>query len=197
MPHSAAGKRIDPPVSVPSAAGVSPAATAAPDPLEEPPVKCPMFQGLRAGGQGKSKDGPPCANSCVASLPSSTPPASWSRATAAASCAGTVSVQHPGMARGADAGGAEDVLERERHPVEHAAPPAGPDLRLRRTRLRQGVLGGRQQESIELGIKRLHAVDERLRQLDRRHLPPLDEAGRLDHAKMVQVRGAWPKVIGT
>ena len=55
---------------------ISPAATAAPVPEEEPAVKCSGFHGLRAGGQGRSKDGPPMANSCVASLPSSTVPAS-------------------------------------------------------------------------------------------------------------------------
>ena len=59
MPQSAAGSRIEPPVSVPSAPGVSPAATAAPDPLEEPPVKWPVFHGLRAGGQARSNEGPP------------------------------------------------------------------------------------------------------------------------------------------
>src|ERR671924_403144 len=53
-PHKEAGPRIDPPVSDPSAIGTSPAATAAPEPLEEPPVKWARFQGFRAGGQGRS-----------------------------------------------------------------------------------------------------------------------------------------------
>ena len=34
------------------------AATAAPVPLEEPPVKCSLDHGLRGGGKGKSKLGP-------------------------------------------------------------------------------------------------------------------------------------------
>ena len=38
----------------------SPAASAAPEPLDEPPVKCARFHGLRAGGHGRSNDGPPC-----------------------------------------------------------------------------------------------------------------------------------------
>src|SRR3546814_16681106 len=53
----------------PSASGTRPAATAAPDPDEEPPVTCARFQGFRAGGQGRSNEGPACAISCVASLP--------------------------------------------------------------------------------------------------------------------------------
>ena len=75
-PQSEAGPRIEPPVSEPSAIGTMPAATAAPEPEEEPPVKCVRFHGLRAGGHGRSNDGPACAISCVASLPSSTAPAS-------------------------------------------------------------------------------------------------------------------------
>src|SRR6266550_1348101 len=93
MPHSAAGPRIEPPVSELSAAGTNPAATAAPEPLDEPPVKCSRFHGLRAGGQGRSNDGPPCANSWVASLPVSTAPASYSLRTVVASAEGTVSRQ--------------------------------------------------------------------------------------------------------
>jgi hypothetical protein len=38
MQHQAAGKRIDPPVSLPVAPAQSPAATATPDPLDDPPV---------------------------------------------------------------------------------------------------------------------------------------------------------------
>src|SRR5947207_11441229 len=89
MPHRAAGPRIEPPVSEPSAPGTNPAATAAPAPLDEPPVKWSRFHGLRAGGQGRSKDGPPCANSWVASLPSSTAPAWYSFETVVASSVGT------------------------------------------------------------------------------------------------------------
>ncbi len=66
------------------------AATAVPEPDDEPPVTCSGFHGLRAGGNGRSKLGPPMANSCVASLPSSTPPASRNRAAATLSSVGTL-----------------------------------------------------------------------------------------------------------
>ena len=58
MPQNDAGPRIEPPVSEPSEAGTRPAASAAPEPLDEPPVKCSRFHGLRAGGHGRSNDGP-------------------------------------------------------------------------------------------------------------------------------------------
>ena len=46
MPQQAAGSRIDPPVSVPSAPRKKPAATPAPEPLDDPPAQCPARQGL-------------------------------------------------------------------------------------------------------------------------------------------------------
>src|ERR1019366_8656115 len=92
-PKSGAGPRIDPRVSDPREAGISPAASAAPEPLDEPPVKCSRRHGLRAGGHGRSNDGPPCANSCVCSLPSSTAPASYSMRAAEASEAGMLLLQ--------------------------------------------------------------------------------------------------------
>jgi hypothetical protein len=60
-------------------------------PLLEPAVKCAVFQGLRAGGKGRSNDGPPSANSCVVVLPISTVPASASFAAQAASVSGVLS----------------------------------------------------------------------------------------------------------
>ncbi len=47
VPHTAAGTRTDPPVSVPIEIGVIPAATAAPEPPEEPPAEVSVSQGLR------------------------------------------------------------------------------------------------------------------------------------------------------
>src|SRR5687767_13163837 len=91
MPQCDAGLRIEPPVSEPMAAGTKPAAVAAPEPLDEPPVKCSRFQGLRAGGHGRSKHGPPVANSCVDSLPMKTPPAARNFCVTTASAAATLS----------------------------------------------------------------------------------------------------------
>src|SRR5215471_18760013 len=92
MPHIEAGLRTEPPVSVPSAAGTNPAARATPEPLDEPPGKCRPPQGLTAGGQGRSKEGPPMANSCVASLPIMIAPAALRRAHTNASLAATLSI---------------------------------------------------------------------------------------------------------
>src|SRR5258707_13276598 len=68
MPQNAAGPRIEPLVSEPRVSGTRPAATAAPEPLDEPPVKCAVFHGLRAGGDGKLYAGPPAGEFCGASV---------------------------------------------------------------------------------------------------------------------------------
>ena len=47
--------------------------------------------GVAGRGQGKSKDGPPMANSCVASLPTKIPPAAFSLAVVVASVSATLS----------------------------------------------------------------------------------------------------------
>ena len=91
MPQALAGLRTDPPVSVPNAPGNSPAHTPAPEPDDDPPGWCSGFHGLRAGGNGRSKLGPPMANSCVDSLPTMMAPAWRSRAITAASCFATLS----------------------------------------------------------------------------------------------------------
>src|SRR5215831_402795 len=87
--HMEAGLRTDPPVSVPRAAGSIPAASATPQPLEEPPGKWLPPHGFTAGGHGRSKEGPPMANSCVASFPIRMAPAELRRWVTVASLAAT------------------------------------------------------------------------------------------------------------
>src|ERR1700739_1018080 len=79
IPQALAGLRTLPPVSLPSAIGNSPAAKPEPEPEDEPPGWWSVFHGLRAGAHGRSKLGPPIANSCVESLPSTMAPAPRSR----------------------------------------------------------------------------------------------------------------------
>ena len=88
MPQCAAGPRIEPPVSDPSVPIARPEAIAAPDPLLEPPVTWSRFHGLQAWSN-RLVLGPPNANSCMASLPRLTAPASRSRTIAVLSSAGT------------------------------------------------------------------------------------------------------------
>ena len=90
-PQSAAGIRTDPAVSVPSAPGTSPPATAAPLPPLEPPQIRSVSHGFRAGPNAWLVVEAPQANSCVLSFPTTTAPAARSRATTVASAAATLS----------------------------------------------------------------------------------------------------------
>jgi len=89
-PHHEAGERTEPPVSSPSETAQSAAATATPEPADEPPVSCSVFQGLRGWPKGNSIV-PPSANSVRLSLPSRMPPAAVRRAITVASSSGTLS----------------------------------------------------------------------------------------------------------
>jgi hypothetical protein len=63
IPHSAAGWRIEPPVSVPIAHGARPAATAAAEPPELPPGTRERSQGLSTGPKAQFSVDEPIANS--------------------------------------------------------------------------------------------------------------------------------------
>src|SRR5450432_1008275 len=69
MPDSAAGWRIDPPVSVPVAAGTSRAATAAAEPPELPPATQVVFHGFLTGPKYEFSFDEPMANSSMLVLP--------------------------------------------------------------------------------------------------------------------------------
>src|SRR5690349_1221162 len=88
IPQNAAGNRIDPAVSVPSAAKHIPVATAAADPDEDPPVVLDSSQGFLTGPNWLMTPLPPYANSCKFNLPRKTAPASRSRCTTVASRSG-------------------------------------------------------------------------------------------------------------
>src|SRR5438045_4033507 len=79
QPQKLAGRTIEPITCVPSAAGTMPDATAAAEPLLDPPGVRSRSQGLRV------PRGWVAANSVVTVLPRITAPASRSAATAAAS----------------------------------------------------------------------------------------------------------------
>src|SRR5580704_4143817 len=87
-PEKAAGWRMDPPVSDPSAPAVIRAATATALPPDEPPGMRDVSHGLRVGKNALFSVDDPIANSSMLHLPGSTAPAARSRATTVASYGG-------------------------------------------------------------------------------------------------------------
>src|SRR2546429_1147059 len=88
MPQYAAGRRIEPPVSVPSAPRHCAAATATAEPPDDPPGTRSASQGLRVGPNAEFSVDEPMANSSRLVLPTTTAPASASRDTIVASYGG-------------------------------------------------------------------------------------------------------------
>src|SRR5574341_889333 len=78
-PHSDAGWRTEPPVSVPMAHTACPAATAAALPPLEPPGTMSSSHGLWTGPNAEFSLDEPMANSSQFVLPSRTEPSAWSR----------------------------------------------------------------------------------------------------------------------
>src|SRR3989442_3513375 len=90
-PQNVAGLRIDPDVSPPVATVSSPAASAAADPLLDPPGVRVKFHGFFASGNAPPSPALPNENSGSFILPTRTPPACFSFATTVASKSGTTS----------------------------------------------------------------------------------------------------------
>ena len=89
MLPNAAGTRPEPAVSVPSAISTIPAATAMPDPDDEPPGTCAALNTLRGVPYGLRTPTRPVANWSRLVLPTSSAPASSRRRTEGAVSAGT------------------------------------------------------------------------------------------------------------
>src|SRR5918995_4384463 len=87
-PHSAAGWRIEPPVSDPKASAANPAATAAAEPPDDPPGTRLVSSGLRVGPNAEFSVLDPIANSSRLVLPMMTAPAASSLVTIVASYGG-------------------------------------------------------------------------------------------------------------
>src|SRR4029079_3256052 len=88
-PQNDAGRRTEPPVSVPSAARQERAATAAAEPPDDPPGTRVPSHGFRVVPSAEFSVDEPIANSSQLSLPTITAPAARSFAVTVASYAGT------------------------------------------------------------------------------------------------------------
>src|SRR3990170_1128515 len=88
-PLSAAGCRIDPPVSVPIPNETCPAATATADPPEDPPGTRDGSHGLQTGPKAEFSFDEPIANSSRLVFPTITAPALSRRSTTVAEYGGT------------------------------------------------------------------------------------------------------------
>ncbi len=120
MPHSAAGWRMEPPVSVPSAHGARPAATAAALPPEEPPGTRARSHGLRTVPKPEFSLEEPIANSSWLVFASSVAPASAQAPDGGGGVRRQIPLEDARARLAGHALGAEQILDRERHAAQRS-----------------------------------------------------------------------------
>ena len=179
IPQSAAGQRIEPAVSVPIAAMQSPAATAAAEPDEDPPVMRCKSHGFFTGPNALTMPLPPNANSCRFSLPISTAPACFNWRTSTASCGGNPIAELIAGCRGKNAGGIEQVFQPNRNAVQRPSPSARHDFRFSLPRLLQRKLRRDGDESVQGRIQPLDARQAFASEFHRRKLAAFESVPRL------------------
>ena len=198
MPQKLAGLRIDPPVSVPIAPGTNPAATAAADPLLDPEVKCSRFQGLRGGGQGQIVRGLAVREFVCGELADKDAPGFVEPGHKGRIGRRNMVGENSGVCGCRDAGGVDDVLERERNPVHRAAISPGADLGFGRLRLTHRVFGRERDEGLDLRVDRIDPAEKRLDKFDRRQFLASNQPGpprRWSNGKVRRPVPASPSIL--
>ena len=139
MPHSAAGMRVEPPVSVPIAISHMPSATATAPPEVEPPGTRARSNGLPGVPKCGLAPTPENANSLMLVLATITAPAARSRCTTGASAVASSALlgQHARARARHLAGDVEQVLDADDRAVERAERLARPWRAHRRRRPRR------------------------------------------------------------
>ena len=197
MPTSAAGWRIEPPVSVPMDSGTWYAATADAEPPLLPPGTRPRSHGLAVGPQAENSVDEPMANSSMLVLPGSTAPA-------ARSCSAMWASYWPMWpSRIRLPAVAGSPLVRTRSLSATGMPVSG----ARSSRLRRAVVGrvglgaGSLRIDEDPGVQRaVRCLDGRevsVRQLARRELAAAQAVGHLVGEQAGQVGHRSPRIGGT
>ena len=141
IPANEAGIRIEPPPSVPTPIGASPAATAADAPPLEPPGVRSRRHGLRVAPKSRLWVAPSQPNVGVLVLPIMMAPAAFRRATIGASSVGTLSEKSrvPNVVR--------TPLVMTRSLTENGTPWSGPSVARRRPSARSAARAARRASS--------------------------------------------------
>ena len=171
MPQYDAGRVIEPPVCEPSAPRHMPVATAAAEPLDEPPGVRARFHGFRVTGGSK------LAYCVVTVLPRKIAPASRSDATTSASCRAMLLAHSFEPARGRPIEDVEDVLDADRDAVQRPAILALRQLVGQPFRLGQGVFAIDEHPGVDVLLPAVDGGEALLDEIDRRDAAGRDRLG--------------------
>ena len=198
-PHSAAGWRIDPPVSEPRPSGAKPAATAAAEPPLLPPGTLPVSRGLRVGPKAEFSVELPMANSSMFVLPSAIAPARAQRLDDGGVVGRAPALEDLRAARGRDAPRAQVVLQRDGHAGQRAGVAPCGHGGVDRVGLRPGLVAEDGEERVELAVAGRHRGQRLLHHLTGRSLPDrtCDAASASAAVPACPRHGASPPIRGT
>ena len=168
MPQNAAGRSTDPPVCVPSASGTMKSATAAADPLEEPPGVCAVFERIArlAGMRHRELGGHRLAHDDRARVPEQRHARGIGARTMPGVDGRAVLRRH--------VAGVDDVLDRDRNAVQRTARL----LRVPRACIRQHLLRIDVRPRLHGFLARRDSRETILGELDRGELPRRDQRRR-------------------
>ena len=197
-PHSAAGWRIEPPVSEPRASGAKPAATAAALPPDDPPGTFVGSCGFRVGPKAEFSVELPMANSSRFVLPTMTAPASLQPGHDRGVVRRHPALEDPRRAGGGHPVGAEVVLQRDGHAGERARVTPGRHRVVDRGGRGPGLVGGHQVEGVQVARRSRRSRRGTPRATDgRRPLAGADAGGELAGRQERRHQGASPRIGGT
>src|SRR5437763_8959434 len=175
MPHMDAGLRTEPPVSVPSAAGTMPAASATPEPLEEPPGKRRPRQIERRPADSELVRGELAHHDAAGRHETRRYRGVRGR---------HVVDQHLRMCGRRQAGKVYDVLEGEGYAMQGAPRAASRDLTLRLARSGHGEIGCQADEGVTATVEPTDAIEQGLRVLDGGELALADHLRRIGNTQI-------------
>ncbi len=178
MPHSAAGMRIDPPVSEPMAAGHRPPATATAEPLDEPPATRWVVAVPRIPRRAHRLVASPAAERefdhvRLAERDHSGGREAFDRRRRVIGDPAEPALRAGG---GLPAFDVEEVLQRDRQPCERTGRGPGPALPVGRVGRRERVVAIDLDERVQMGIERVDARETRLDDRARARLAALEQA---------------------
>ena len=166
MPQNEDGIRMDPPVSLPSAAKHWPAATEEPEPPLEPPVTREVSQGLWASPSWGFSLEAPRGELVQLKLAHQDGAGVLETLGHSGVVVGHEVGEYLGTDAGADATGVVEVLESDGYAVQRTDVVSGPDGVLRGAGLGAGLVGHYGDEGVERTVGLVDALEVRLAQLD-------------------------------
>ena len=189
MPQAAAGMRMEPPVSDPSAPNIMPAATATPDPAARAAAGPRRVPRVEAGSELGDRAGRVQGHLVAVQLGDDDRAGPLELADEGGVPFGDMAVVNVRAHRGRDAGHVGEVLDADGHAMQRPAVAAADDFAFGLPRGRQRLIAEDRGRGVERRAQPLGARQAGAGHLNRADLAGGDALADLDQAELPQLRG--------